>query len=248
MKKIIIANWKLNPSTVQKAVGLARAVERGVKKNRKVDIVIAPPSLYMRDVGKTLRRARLGAQNLFWEDSGAFTGEISASMIMSLGGEYVIVGHSERRAYFHETDADINGKVRHALTKGLHVVLCVGERDRGKENFLQVVKHQMLADLKKIPQRYSKKIIIAYEPIWAIGTGNVVSPHDLYEMALYIRRILLDVFGKRVAHATKILYGGSVSSKNAASFLEVDGVSGLLVGGASLDPKEFIGIVKSAQK
>ncbi|MDP2677032.1 MAG: triose-phosphate isomerase [bacterium] len=246
MKKIIIANWKLNPPTATKAISLAGAIERGIKKIRKAEAVIAPPSLYMRDVGRVLRRARLGAQNIFWEDSGAFTGEISASMLVSLGAQYVIIGHSERREYFHETDQEINGKIRRALKGGLSVVLCVGERDRSKEKFLQFVKQQILAGLKKIPRVYSKKIIIAYEPIWAIGTGDPVSPDDLYEMTLYIRRILFDLFGKKAAHTMRVVYGGSVSSKNAASFLSVEGVDGLLVGGASLDARDFVDIVRSA--
>ncbi|PIR69200.1 MAG: triose-phosphate isomerase [Candidatus Niyogibacteria bacterium CG10_big_fil_rev_8_21_14_0_10_46_36] len=244
--KIIIANWKSNPHTVKKAVRLARDIERGVSRLRRVRTVIAPPTAYLRDVGKALRSSRLGAQNASVKDEGPFTGEVSAPMLSSVGVSYVILGHSERRMHFHETDTEINEKIKRALKSGLSVVLCVGERDRSKERFLQLVKHQILAGLKKVSRGHSKKIIIAYEPIWAIGTGSPVSPEDLYEMTLYIRRILLDLFGKKAAHAMQVLYGGSVSSKNAASFLSVEGVDGLLVGGASLRAQEFIHITKEA--
>lgn len=248
MKKIIVANWKLNPSTIAKAIDLARKIDHGAKKMRGIEIVIAPPFPYVRDIGKILRRAHLGAQNVFGKNEGAFTGEVSAPMLVSCGARYVIIGHSERRIYARETNAEINAKVKRAASSGLFAVLCIGERDRTKENFLRFVKQQLLGGLKGIQKRHAKKIFIAYEPVWAIGTGKPVRPDDLREMAIYIRRILFDVFGRKAAHSIPVLYGGSVTSKNSALFLNVDGVSGLLVGGASLDPEEFIGIAKNATK
>lgn len=247
MKKIIIANWKLNPLTVSKAVVLARKIDRGRATIRGVETIIAPPFPYLRDIAKVLRRARLGAQNIFGKDAGAFTGEVSSPMLASLGIRYVIVGHSERRLYAHETNEEMNAKIKRALASGLSVVLCIGERDRVKDNFLRFVKHQLFSALKGVPRGHAKKILIAYEPVWAIGTGKPVSPDDLREMAIYIRRLLFDLFGRKAAHSIPVLYGGSVTAKNSGSFLRVDGVSGLLVGGASLDPEEFIGIMKSAE-
>ncbi|MBI4114792.1 MAG: triose-phosphate isomerase [Candidatus Niyogibacteria bacterium] len=253
MRKIIIANWKLNPATLAAAQLLARRIEKVLAlisskrlgRSKKAEMVIAPPFPFLLEVGRILRRSSLGAQDVFWEEKGAYTGAVSPLMLRSLGVRYVIVGHSERRDFAHETDAEINGKIRSALAKGFFVVLCVGEKDRKKENFERFVKQELLLDFQGIPKKYSKKIIIAYEPIWAIGTGKTVRSSDLYEMVMYIRRVLFDIFGKKAAHSIPVLYGGSVNAKNANIFLEVDGVNGLLVGGASLDPEEFLGIVKS---
>ena len=248
MSKIIIANWKTNPATVKKAVNLAKEIDRGTRRIKKAIIVIATPFPYLRDVGKAIRRAHLGAQNAFMKDTGAYTGEVSSPMLVSVGVKYVIIGHSERRMYAHEKNEEINEKMKRVLASNVSPVLCIGERDRTKENFYRFVKHQLLLGLHGIPKSKAKKIIITYEPVWAIGTGKPVSPDDLREMVVYIRRVLFDIFGRKAAHSIPVLYGGSVTPKNASQFLGVQGVSGLLVGGASLDPDGFIEIVKSVSR
>ena len=232
MKRIVIANWKMNPKNIAEAKKLAAGFIRlgGIRK--KINLVIAPPFVYFPIFGV---KFELAAQNAFYETSGAYTGEISPAMLYSLGIRHVILGHSERREHSGETDSVINSKVKAALNSGLGVVLCVGEKSRDDENFQVFVRDQLRKDLEGISKRYSAKIIIAYEPIWAIGTGKTVKPEDLYEMTTYIRRTLLDLLGKNAAHRIPVLYGGSVSAKNSKSFLDVNGVNGLLVGGASLD-------------
>lgn len=245
MKKIIIANWKMNPATGKQALRLFRAVSLGVKNASRAEVIIAPPFIYL----SLLRggAVKLGAQDVFWAHEGAYTGEISVYMLKSLKVKYVIVGHSERREHLNETDEMVNKKVKTVLKAGLKTVLCVGEKDRADENFQNFVREELKKDLKGVSQKAAKNLIIAYEPIWAIGTGRTVKPTDLFEMATFIRRSLLDILGKRAAYGTPILYGGSIDAKNAGQFLTVDGVNGLLVGGASLSVKEFLGIVNSVR-
>ena len=167
-------------------------------------------------------------------------------MLKNSGVGFVIVGHSERRETLGESDEIINKKTKAALEAGLKVVLCVGERDRDNVNFQNFVRDELKADLRFVSKRAARNLIIAYEPIWAIGTGRSAKPEDVFEMTTFIRRTLLDILGKKAAYATPVLYGGSVSSGNASKFVEVQGVSGLLVGGASLLVKDFLKIVASS--
>ncbi|MBI2038712.1 MAG: triose-phosphate isomerase [Candidatus Niyogibacteria bacterium] len=243
MRRLFIANWKMNPMTVAAARKLFAGIVLGTAGAKNAQIVVAPPVPFLVALPKN-RRIALGAQNLFWERSGAYTGEISAEMISALGAEFAIIGHSERRA-LGETDAMINRKIKAALSSDLYSVLCVGERDRSDENFQHIVRKQVLADLLNVPKKHAFRLVVAYEPVWAIGTGKTVEPRDLFEMATYIRRTLLELFGKSLALRIPILYGGSVNAVNAPDFLNVAGVGGLLVGGASLDADEFSAIVKN---
>ena len=243
MKKIIVANWKMNPRSLAEAKKLAAGFRRFEKFRNKVSVIAAPPFVYFSLFSS---RVPLAAQNAFFEEGGAYTGEISSVMLKSVGIKYVILGHSERREYAGETDSVINFKVRAALRAGLFPILCIGEKGREEENFQMFVKDELRKNLEGIPRRHSSRITIAYEPIWAVGTGKTVKPEDLFEMITYIRRALFDLFGKNAAHKIPVLYGGSVGSKNAKMFLGVGGVNGLLVGGASLDAAEFEGIIKSA--
>ncbi|MEK7647033.1 MAG: triose-phosphate isomerase [Patescibacteria group bacterium] len=247
MKKIIIANLKMNPATLGEAEKLLKEIKRG-RTSRGMEVVFCPPFVYLGALYKKVGMGvKLGAQDAFWKEFGAFTGEISPLMLKKMGVSYVILGHSERREHLGETDQMINHKVKAALKVGLKVVLCVGERERVPDELPPLVRQELVAGLAGISKRLARNIIVAYEPLWAIGTGHPDSPENLFEMSIYIRRIILDIFGKPAAHNMPVLYGGSVDDKNARAFLEADGVNGLLVGGASLDAKKFKKILEAAR-
>ena len=233
----------MNPKSFGEARKLVAGFRRFGKLRNKINMITAPPFVYF---PLFTSHIPLAAQNSFYADKGAYTGEVSPFMLKSLGIKYVILGHSERREHFGETDSAINSKVKAALRSGLAIILCIGEKSREDDNFQVFVRDELRKDLEGVARRMTSKIIIAYEPIWAIGTGKTVNPEDLYEMVTYIRRALFDLFGKGAAHKIPVLYGGSVNAKNAKAFLDVAGVNGLLVGGASLDVSEFEGILKSA--
>lgn len=247
MKKIIIANWKMNPQNYESAEKLVKNIIAGIKNiKRKPEIVLCPPYPWLTDFSHKIKKnIKWGAQDVFWEQEGAYTGEVSVEMLKSSGVNYVIIGHSERRWILGESDDFINKKVKAALKSGLKSVLCVGEKDRNDPNFQNFVKNQLEADLDGVSKNHARNLIIAYEPVWAIGTGHTDSADDVFEMATYIRRSIFDILGKKAAYETPILYGGSVNSKNAGRFLNVKGANGLLVGGASVIVREFISIVSA---
>jgi len=251
MKKIIIANWKLNPTSTKKARQLFIGIKKTASTLKNVQTVICPPFIYINDLQKlvTGHRCVVGAQDTFFEISGAYTGEVSSKMLSNSGAEYVIIGHSERRAR-GETDETVNKKVISALKEGLHPVVCVGEkeRDEGAE-YLNFIKQEIKDSLNDIPKNKLDKLIIAYEPIWAIsGNEDSVpdSPEDTFETVLFVRKVLAESFGKKFAMKIPILYGGSVDKKNAEDYILHGGVQGLLIGGASLDLKQFSEILKKA--
>jgi len=228
MRKLIIANWKCNPTSLAEAKKIFNAV-------KKTKAIVCPPYPYipyMINSKSQILNPKLGAQNCHYEQSGAFTGEVSAKMLKDLGCKYVIIGHSERRKHFKETDEIINKKLKAASKAGLKPILCVGEK-RG-ESAKKIIGNQLEKDLKGISKKDLKKIIIAYEPVWAIGTGNFCSAIKANEARKFIKQ----------RFDNKILYGGSVNSKIAKDYIKV-GFDGLLIGGASLDVKEFIKIVKN---
>ena len=244
MKKIFIANWKMSPQSFNAAEKLAKGVLRGLKvMKRRPEIVLCPPFLWLTDFSHKIKQVKWGAQDVFWKWEGAYTGEVSPKMLKNSGVGFVIVGHSERRETLGESDEIINKKTKAALEAGLKVVLCVGERDRDNVNFQNFVRDELKADLRFVSKRAARNLIIAYEPIWAIGTGRSAKPEDVFEMTTFIRRTLLDILGKKAAYETPILYGGSVNPKNARRFLNVKGMNGLLVGKASVSAREFISIV-----
>jgi triosephosphate isomerase len=219
----------MNPNTLAEAEQIFNSVAEGIKEIKNTEVVICPPYIYFSIFNsQLLGDIKVGAQNSFWEEKGAFTGEISLPMLKGLNVEYVIIGHSERRKYFGETDEMINKKVLSVLKQELKPILCI-------DNMAQLKK-----DLAEINREEFKKIIIAFEPISAIGTGN---PYDL-EGAEKMRNLIKSVLEEE----TPILYGGSVNSQNAAGFIEKAGFQGLLIGGASLNPKEFIKIIGSLEK
>ncbi len=250
MKKLIVANWKMNPTSETQAIRLARASD-------KKGIVIVPPFLFLEAVSHTLKHAKLGAQDLAWEDSkrGAFTGEISAEMLKDADVSYVILGHSECRRFSKETDAVINKKVRIALKKGFNVILCVGEPKResgirnqelGLRKARNYVRNQLKKDLKNVNNSKSlnhNSLIIAYEPVWAIGTGRNDTPKDASEMASFIKQSLVKNFKLKV----KVLYGGSVTPKNVSDFLTPPLVDGVLIGGASTRLKDLKAVIKNVR-
>lgn len=248
MKKLIVANWKMNPPTLKEAERLFFATTNAIGASKNAEVVICPPFVYMTRHAVQGTRYKLGAQDVFWEDNGAFTGEVSPRMVKSAGASYVILGHSERRA-FGETDEVINKKVNAALTAGLHIILCVGERERvGNLHYALFIKGEVKKGLGGVPRQFLKRVTVAYEPLWAISPGTPDTPESMLEMAIYIRRVLFDTFGKRASSDVRMLYGGSVAPENAHAFLENGGVDGLLVGRASLDAKAFGEIVKIASR
>jgi triosephosphate isomerase (TIM) len=250
-KTIIVANWKMNPLTSKEAEKLFLDVAKGVSGMKKSEIVVCPPHIYLEKLSDTRKTKKiiLGAQDAFYGEVGAFTGEVSGDMLHDIGARYVILGHSERRAR-GENSEEINKKIKDALSAGLHPILCVGETDRDQNHeYFGVVKAEVEKCMTGIPKSSLSKVVIAYEPVWAISTTKDhkdASADDSRGMAIFIRKILSDKFGKESA-GVRILYGGSVNERNAEGFLKDGGVDGLLVGRASLSAKKFTEIVKVAE-
>jgi len=249
IKKLIIGNWKMYPASLKDAKAKFTAIKKVAGKLANVQTVICPPLVYVSEIKKFVsgRRIVVGAQNAWFETEGAFTGEVSIAMLASVGAEYVIVGHSERRA-IGESDELINKKVLAGVKAGMTIVLCVGERERDPDGvYLKFITEQIKEALHGVQKKELKKIVIAYEPIWAIGKNAMhpASPDDALEVPILIKRTLADLYGKD-GSVIQVLYGGSVDSKNAWEFILKSQVNGLLVGRASLDPKIFGEILKSA--
>ena len=243
MKKIIIANWKMNPQTARQALQLADEVRRGAKSLKNVEAVLAPPFLYIPIISKILSgksNLRLAAQDIFWEKGGAYTGEISADQLKASGVKLVIVGHSERRA-LGETNEIVNKKLKAVLGASMRAVLCVGEAERQKEvAFPKIIRDELHEGLTRIKKSLFRNLVVAYEPIWAIGTGENASP----EYAEIISQSIKKFFSTEFNFLPKILYGGSVNSENISSFLKLHNINGVLIGGASLRPDEIKKIMK----
>ena len=252
MKKIIIANWKMNPVSAKEAERILNEVKKTVSRLKKTQVVICPPFIYFNNLRKIIGRSAnlsLGAQNAFWEIEGAFTGEVSPEMVKNYGGSYVILGHSERRA-LGETDEMVSKKTLACLKTRLKTVVCVGEKIRDEQgDYLVFLRDEIRNSLNKIQKKFLKSVIIAYEPIWAIGKKDTeaMSPADIHEMAIYIKKILSEIYGQESALAVPILYGGSVGGGNAGNIIKSGGVDGLLVGHQSLKPENFNEILMSAE-
>lgn len=251
-KKIIVANWKMNPVTLKEARALFLSIKKETKKLHRVETIICPPFLYLIELSKISQRGRLvlGAQDSFWKEDGPYTGEISPLMLSQIGVGAVILGHSERRSQ-GEDDRVVNCKVKTALKRGLRVILCVGENKRDEDGkYFSFIADEIKASLVGVSRRFVKQLIIAYEPIWAVGpkATQVDTPEDTVEMVIFIRKILNELFGKSIAMEMPILYGGSSNPKNAEGFLRDGGVSGLLVGRASRDSKKFKDILEIANQ
>jgi len=243
-KLYIVANWKMNPEHSKQAIDLAKEIQTTIEPREDVRVVLCPPFVFVPQLLASEHIA-VGAQDCFWEDQGAFTGEISPTMLVSLGCEYVIVGHSERKNHLGETFEMINKKVKAALTAGLTPVLCIGEKKRGDNK--EELREQMTRVLQDISAEQVKKVILAYEPEWAISTNeNAIEAtrEDCAQSIAYIREVIEKMFGKDVADLSRVLYGGSTNSGNIKSFIDA-GAAGALVGSASLNAKEFIQLVKN---
>ena len=246
-KKIVAGNWKMN-TLLKDGMELAKSVEK-LEKEKSSDalVIIAPPFTHLSKVGQLIENVKLSAQDCASEPSGAYTGEVSPEMLVSSGVEYVIIGHSERRAYFNEDNELLNKKVKLALSAGLKPIYCCGEvleeRETGK--LFDVVKEQLKVGLKALTTDEISQVIIAYEPVWAIGTGVVASPDQAQEMHKFIRDLLVELFDVQVAEEMSILYGGSCKPSNAEVLFANPDVDGGLIGGASLNAEDFIAIVNA---
>ena len=247
-KKLIIGNWKMNLG-VHEASLFVHKLENVVKSHRSVEVVLAPTTLALQTLSMQVhfRQFKLAAQNFYWRDHGAFTGEVSATQLRGIV-QYGLVGHSERRHLFHETDKDTRAKVQAAIRNGIKPVLCVGEtageRALGETN--DVIHDQLLGGLANITGEELDDVVIAYEPVWAIGTGNNASPSDVTSAVRAIRSQLKHLYGVKAAEKVAVLYGGSVNDHSAADYLALPDIDGLLVGGASLDANVFASIIEKA--
>lgn len=249
-RKIVMGNWKMNMSPAE-AVQLINMLKVGIDTD-EVDVVLCVPYVDIPDVAKCLKgtKVKLGAQNMHYDNSGAFTGEISAPMLKELGVEYVILGHSERRAYFNETDDAVNKKIAKALEFGITPIVCCGETlsERIREVTMEKVKMQIKSDLRGIEDNaVAEKVVLAYEPIWAIGTGKVATPEHAENVCACIRATIAEMYDDATAAAVRIVYGGSVNGGNAEALFGMGNIDGALVGGASLKPG-FEDIVKAGVK
>lgn len=250
--RMIAGNWKMN-ETFAEGVELAQGiVDQLASGTGNVDVVIAPPLVDLKGVSEVLAQANssvaLSAQNVYWEESGAFTGETSPAMLTSVGATHCIIGHSERRGYFGETDEDINRKAKALMAHDIVPISCCGEslEVRNAGTHVQFVVDQIKADTKGLEITDPSKYVIAYEPIWAIGTGMTATADDAQEVCGAIRKTLVEIFGTEIADGIRILYGGSAKPENVGGFLEKEDVDGALVGGASLKADSFVAMVKSA--
>ena len=251
-KKIIIGNWKANPLSQKDALKLAKGFQKIASRLKQVETVICVPYMYALSLGKLSRKIAVGVQDVFWTEHGARTGEITPDMLQAAGITYVIVGHSERRA-LGETDEMVNKKIKACLKFGVTPIVCVGETVRDKNmNYLKTLKNQIKETFKRVQKRDLEKVIIAYEPVWAISTSKKrhnATAADSLEMVIYIKKVLTDLFkDQKTVERIPFIYGGSANAKNAEEFLSDGGVVGLLPGHASLDAKEFGAMLLVAEK
>ncbi len=244
-KPIIAGNWKMN-KTIKESLEMIEEL-KSFDLDKNVEKVLCVPFLSLKDMKKACEGTdvKIGAQNMHWEESGAFTGEVSPIMLKELDIDYVIIGHSERRLYFNETDETVNKKVLKALEYNIDPIMCVGETLEEKEagNEKEVVKNQIVKGLKDVPSEDMEKIVVAYEPIWAIGTGKTASSDDANEMIGYIRQIIEEIYNNDVKEKVRIQYGGSVKPSNVSELMEKEEIDGALVGGASLNAQDFKDLV-----
>lgn len=250
MRRYLIAgNWKMNTDRAT-GVALATAIAEKAAEAKEVDLLVCPPSVYLAPIAEAIAGTpvALGAQNMCCQDNGAFTGEISHSMLTDIGAEYVILGHSERRTIYGETDKNVNDKTHKALAAGLAPIVCLGElleeREAGKTT--EVIKNQFEGSLAGIEEAQITSVVIAYEPVWAIGTGKVATPEQAEEVHADLRRLLTERYNAEIAEQVRILYGGSMKPGNAGELLSQPNVDGGLIGGASLKADDFLAIAAAA--
>ncbi|MBI1754717.1 triose-phosphate isomerase [Candidatus Azambacteria bacterium] len=242
--KLIIANWKAYVTSAKEARTLADAVKK-VKIKKDLKVVLCPPFVFLGAMGKKSAALSLGAQDMFWKEGGPYTGEVTAEMLFGVGVAYVLIGHSERRHHLGETDEMVNAKAKAALAGRLKPVVCVGEKTRDDEKSIpRAVAEQTRKAFEGIQKNRVEDVIVAYEPVWAIGTGIADTPNDALSAAIYIRKVIAEMYDQKTAMKVKVLYGGSVDVRNAAAFVNQNGIDGVLVGRASTDKREFAGILE----
>jgi triosephosphate isomerase len=250
-KKIIAGNWKMNKTGIE-ATSFARDLKVKTLNINKTEIVVCPPFTAILPVQEILKESRIkiGAQNVHWEPSGAYTGEVSAEMIEKAGCKYVIIGHSERRQYFGETNQTVNKKIKQTLTTSLSPIVCIGEtlQQRQEGHTREVVKTQIIEGLERLSVDQIKRLVLAYEPIWAIGTGVTATPEQAEEVHQFIRELIQEIFNSQVADSAYILYGGSVKPENIKELLSQKNIDGGLIGGASLNVDLFVAMIKIAEE
>ncbi len=248
-ERIIAGNWKMN-TTLHEGVELANSVAHAVAGIKDVTVVVCPPATHLSAVADAIRGSTvgLGAQNVHWEEKGAYTGEISPPMLEELGCRWVIIGHSERRHWFGETDKTVNNRLRRTIKTGLRPIVCIGEtlEDYESGRAYTVIEAQLKGGLEDVPLTGQGGVVIAYEPVWAIGTGRNATPEEAQEAHGFIRKILSRMYDGDAADRTVILYGGSMNEKNASEIIACEDVDGGLIGGASLNADKFSGIVRAA--
>lgn len=235
MKPSIIMNWKMNPET------LSEAIELSVFSDKK-GFILCPPFVFLSSIKEKLKNAELGAQNSFWEKEGAFTGEISSQMLKKIGCKYIIIGHSERRKNLKEDEKDIRNKLESAININMIPIVCIGSKERNEAKELKDIKNQIKKIFSDIKLSNSNKLIVAYEPVWAISTNKKngsASSGRIEKSVDFISKNLIELIGEKSFNQTKVIYGGSVNSENVSNFLKIKGVSGVLVGAASLNKKEI---------
>ena len=249
-KKLIVGNWKMNPQSSKDAEKLFKSISQESKKYADVSVAICAPAVFIPAISKVLqKKVAIGAQNVFYEMTGAYTGEVSAEMLKSFKTKFSLVGHSERRK-MGETNEDCNKKIIALLKNGITPILCVGEKERTEDiSYLVFVYNQLKESLLNIPKSKITDVVIAYEPVWAIGKNapRAATPEECKEMVLYIRKVIADMTDPKTAHSMRVMYGASVSPADAPGLLS-SGVDGLLVGRDSLDAKKFASIIRSASK
>lgn len=249
-RPLVIGNWKMQPASVALATKLGKELKKKLGPVREVLVVTAPPFVYIdaiRAITSSAKSIALGAQDAFPEKPGAYTSQVALSMLKDLGVQYVILGHSERRA-LGETDEVVNKKLTAVVKEGMTGVICVGERSRDHAgHYLSRIEEQVRRALAGISKARLDRVVIAYEPLWAIGTGSTATPADVHEIKLFIERVLSDLYGRTYAQRVYILYGGSVNAKNARDLFVEGTIDGFLVGGASLKADEFEGIVRAVR-
>lgn len=247
-KTLIVGNWKMN-LTIHEASVFVHTLSEAIPVHRDVEIVIAPTLLALQPISLQVNRRqfKLAVQNLYWRDHGAYTGEVSAAQLRGLV-DYAIIGHSERRHVFHEHDKDIRSKVQASIRNGIRPILCIGEtaHERAAGETSDVIHDQLLGGLANITSEEFHQVVIAYEPVWAIGTGNNATPDDVKKAVRAIRRQIDHLYGPTAASEVRVLYGGSVTPDSAPTYLAIDGINGLLVGGASLSLPSFLSIAAAA--
>lgn len=249
-KKLIIGNWKMNLNMQEASLYLHKLMEV-LKPRRDVEVVVSPTTLTLQSLSLQINRriAKLAAQNCYWRDHGAYTGEVPAAHLRGIA-DYVLIGHSERRYIFIESDKDIRLKVQAAIRNRLQPILCVGEtaQERALGETRDVLADQLTSGLANVTAEELDRVVIAYEPIWAIGTGDNAKPVDVKKATQMIRRHVAHLYGKKAAEEVRILYGGSITVDSAADYLAISGLDGLLVGAASLDIYQFTEIIEKAHK